>query len=316
MKPPAASPVLDTAASLGSRLLQKLTVDHRTHYRYARPMKFGEHRLMIRPRDSHDLRLLDATLLVQPHAHVRWLYDVFGNSVAIAEFDEKADELLVHSTIVIERYPFDEPVFPIEPYAWTLPFSYPAREVPDLGRTVERHYPDPDRQVIAWAQKFLDGDGSTVTEDFLLGVTRAIQGEFIYQERETPGVQSPLETLTLGSGTCRDYAVLMMEVVRSVGLAARFVTGYLYDPSIDGGGSATVGAGATHAWVQVYLPGAGWVEFDPTNGSYGGNNLVPIAVGREPEQAMPVSGTFVGDPADYLGMTVSVNVTAEHSPGE
>jgi len=316
MKPPARSSVLDTATAPESRLLQKLTVDHRTHYRYARPMKFGEHRLMIRPRDSHDLRLLDAALLVQPHANMRWLYDVFGNSVAIAEFDEEADELLVHSTIVIERYPLDEPVFPIESYARTLPFSYPAREVPDLGRTVERHYLDPERQVTAWAQKFLNGDGPTATEDFLLGVTRAIQGEFIYQERETPGVQSPVETLTLGSGTCRDYTVLMMEVVRSVGLAARFVTGYLYDPAIDGGTSGTVGAGATHAWVQVYLPGAGWVEFDPTNGSYGGNNLVPIAVGREPEQAMPVSGTFVGDPADYLGMTVSVNVTAEISPGE
>ncbi len=292
--------------------LQRLTVDHKTHYRYARPVTFGEHRLMTRPRDSHDLRLLEATLLIQPDAHMRWLYDVFGNSVAIAEFEGDSDELFIQSTIVIERYPLTVAAFAIEPYAQVLPFSYPAREVPDLGRTVERHYLDPDRLVTAWAQKFLSSSGApTATEDFLLGVTRAIQSEFQYQERQTPGVQSPVETLTLGSGTCRDYALLMMEVVRSVGLAARFVSGYLYDPSIDGGESSTVGAGSTHAWVQVYLPGAGWLEFDPTNGSYGGHNLVPIAVGREPEQAMPVSGTFVGDPADYLEMNVSVTVRAE-----
>jgi transglutaminase-like putative cysteine protease len=135
--------------------------------------------------------------------------------------------------------------------------------------------------------------------------------DFDYAERHEPGVQSPLETLNLGSGTCRDYALFMMEAVRSVGLAARFVSGYLYDPALDGGASDITGAGSTHAWVQVYLPGAGWVEFDPTNGSQGGFNLVPIAVAREPEQAVPVSGSFTGDASDFLGMNVEVSVHSQ-----
>jgi len=292
--------------------VQKLTVEHKTVYRYSRAVKFGEHRLMLRPRDSHDLRLLDATLRIQPRARLRWLHDVFGNSVAVAEFDKMADELLIHSSIVIERYPSRDTDFSIEPYAKVLPFSYPSREIPDLGRALERHYRDPERLVTEWARKFLNNKGgATDTEDFLLGVTAGIRNEFKYEERHSLGVQSPVETLTTRSGTCRDYSLLMMEAVRSVGLAARFVSGYLYDPAIDGVESSVTGAGATHAWVQVYLPGAGWLEFDPTNGSNGGHNLVPIAVGREPEQAVPMSGTFVGDPSDFTDMIVDVRVRAE-----
>ncbi len=296
--------------------MQRLTVEHITNYRYRKPVGFGEHRLMFRPRDSHDLRLQSATLKIEPQATVRWLHDVFNNSVAIAEFDTASDRLHFDSTIVVDRYPFTEPEFPIEEFARELPFSYPAREVPDLGRTIERHYPDPDRRITEWARQFLrDGNGDTGTEAFLLAVTQAIRESFAYQVREEPGVQTPVETLERGTGSCRDYALFMMEAVRSVGLAARFVSGYVYDPAVDGGNSDVVGAGATHAWVQVYLPGAGWVEFDPTNGSTGGANLVPIAVAREPAQAMPVSGSFDGEPNDFIEMTVSVNVRAE-SPFE
>lgn len=292
--------------------MQKLTVDHKTVYRYSEAVKFGDHRLMLRPRDSHDLRLLDATLRIQPRARLRWLHDVFGNSVAVAEFDEMADELLIHSSIVIERYPSPDTDFSIEPYARVLPFSYPSREIPDLGRALERHYRDPERLVTEWARKFLNNKGgATDTEGFLLGLTAGIRNEFKYEERHSLGVQSPVETLAIRSGTCRDYSLLMMEAVRSVGLASRFVSGYLYDPAIDGVESSVTGAGSTHAWVQVYLPGAGWLEFDPTNGSNGGNNLVPIAVGREPEQAIPVSGTFAGDPSDFTEMVVNVSVHAE-----
>ena len=263
---------------------------------------------MFRPRDSHDLRLLDARLTISPTAEVRWLHDVFGNSVAAASFAEPADELYFQSIIVIERYPLIAPEFAIEPFAHTLPFSYPAREVPDLGRTIERHYSDPKRVVTEWARRFLNADGMTDTEDFLIAVTGAIKSEFRYEERYEPGVQSPVETLSRSAGTCRDYALFMMEAVRSVGLATRFVSGYLYDPSIDGTQSEIQGAGATHAWVQVYLPGSGWIEFDPTNGTYGGHNLVPIAVAREPAQAMPVSGTYDGQSEDFIEMSVEVSV--------
>jgi transglutaminase-like putative cysteine protease len=102
----------------------------------------------------------------------------------------------------------------------------------------------------------------------------------------------------------------MMEAVRSLGLAARFVSGYLCNRLPAGGGSELVGGGETHAWVQVYLPGAGWVEFDPTNGLVGGNDLIRVAVTRDPSQALPLSGTFAGAPGDFLGMSVAVEVGA------
>jgi transglutaminase-like putative cysteine protease len=286
-------------------------VNHKTIYRYRRPVKFGEHRLMVRPRDSHSMRLLDATLSISPQADLRWRHDVFGNSVTIAEFSEAADTLTIESAVVVDGYATSDTDFPIEPFAQTIPFSYPASEIPDLGRTIERHYSDPDRKVTEWSRRFLSQRGGvTDTESYLLNVTDAIRSEFTYEVRHTPGVQSPIETLERGSGSCRDFALFMMEAVRSVGLATRFVSGYLYDPAIDGKASEVTGAGATHAWVQVYLPGAGWIEFDPTNGSFGGHNLVPVAVAREPDQAMPISGTFEGGPDDFLDLSVDVSVRA------
>jgi len=291
--------------------VQRLIVNHKTTYHYSEPVSFGEHRLMFRPRDSHDLRLLGAKLTIRPQAQVHWIHDVFSNSVAVAKFAVPSDQLHFESTIVIDRYPFSGLDFPIEAFARRIPFSYPSSEVPDLGRTIERHYIDPERIVTEWTRRFLNQTGPTTdTEAFLTSMTASIRNEFAYQERHEPGVQPPVETLSRRSGTCRDYALLMMEAVRSVGIAARFVSGYLYDPAIDGQESETAGAGATHAWVQVYLPGAGWVEFDPTNGSYGGQNLVPIAVAREPSQAIPVSGTFSGDPDSLIRMDVEVTVHA------
>ncbi len=289
--------------------MQRLRVDHKTVYRYARPVTFGEHRLMLRPRDSHDLRLIEASLIIRPEARLRWIHDVFGNSVAVADFAQASDELFIESMIVIDRYPAPADSFFIEPFARTLPFSYPAREVPDLGRTIERHYADPQRRVTEWTRRFLhSGIGTTDTEDFLLNVTAAIRNEFQYEVRDDEGVQSPTETLDRGRGSCRDFALFMMEAARSVGLAARFISGYLYDPALDGEQSTVVGAGATHAWVEIYLPGAGWVEFDPTNGSYGGHNLVRVAVAREPQQATPISGTYDGRAEEFLGLTVDVTV--------
>ena len=291
--------------------MQRLSVYHVTTYHYAQPVTFGEHRMMLRPRDSHDLRLLSAELRINPQAHLRWIHDVFGNSVAVAMFAVAADTLTIESTILIERFAPVSWGFPMEPFASTLPFSYPASEVPDLGRTIERHYRDPNRKVTEWTRRFLnDGIGATNTEDFLLKATGAICEEFQYAERYDPGVQTPLETLEKKSGTCRDYALFMMEAVRSVGLAARFVSGYLYDPAIDGGPSDITGAGSTRAWVEVYLPGAGWVEFDPTNGSYGTYNLVRIAVARDPSQAIPISGTFTGGSNDFVDLTIDVTVKA------
>ena len=292
--------------------MTRIVVRHATLYRYRRPVGFGEHRLMFRPRDSHDLRLIRTALTIEPAAEVRWLHDVFSNSIAIAGFRDQAAELRLESEIEIEHYGLDYPEFLLEATAQTYPFSYSSDEVPDLGRTMERHYPDPQRRVDAWAKGFLEKGGETNTADLLGRITRAVNHQFTYQTRYAVGTQSPIETLALASGTCRDLALFMMEAVRSLGLAARFVSGYLYDPALEGGVSAPelLGLGATHAWVQVYLPGAGWVEFDPTNGLVGGANLIRVAVVRDPSQAIPLQGSYIGAPEDFIDMQVEVKVTA------
>jgi transglutaminase-like putative cysteine protease len=288
-----------------------LTVLHRTTYRYRRAVRFGEHRLMFRPRDSHDLRLLDTSLLITPAASVRWLHDVFGNSVAIARFSATAEELVLESSFRVQHYPIEQEEIELEPYAQRYPFSYATEELADLGHCNERHYPDPQNRVDGWAREMLDDRGEADTLELLMAMTRRIRDEFSYTRRGEVGTRPPARTLELLSGTCRDYALLMMEAVRSLGLAARFVTGYLYDETLIEGTSALVGGGETHAWLQVYLPGAGWVEFDPTNALIAGRNLIRVAVARDPSQAIPLSGTYFGSPEDDLGMTVEVRVNAE-----
>ncbi|MDR3534363.1 MAG: transglutaminase family protein [Rhodopila sp.] len=288
-----------------------LTVTHTTTYRYANPVTFGEHRMMMRPRDSHDLRLLETSLILRPCGTIRWIHDVFGNSIAIAKFAEPANELHVESMFRAEHFPLAESAVEIEEYARHRPFSYDASEMPDIGRTVERHYPDPEHQVDAWARRFVEETPDHATLGILSGMTKAIQAEFTYNPRDEMGTQDPVTTLTTGTGTCRDYALLMMEAARSLGFAARFVSGYLYDDSkISGGEETVIGGGVTHAWVLIYLPGAGWVPFDPTNGLVSDRNLIRVAVTRDPSQAVPLKGSFTGKPDDFLGMDVAVEIRA------
>jgi transglutaminase-like putative cysteine protease len=293
--------------------MKYLTVRHATRYRYAQPVAFGPHRLMVRPRDSHDLRLVDAELTLSPPGAVRWMHDVFGNSVALVEFSQSATELFIESILHLESYGLPRLAVSIAPEAQNYPFVYSAGDRSDLGRLVERHYPDPQGLVDAWAKRFFPGDPMP-TYDLLAKLNSAIKAEFSYNARYEEGTQSPIETLEKKSGTCRDFALLFMEAVRSLGFGARFVTGYLYDPAVDGGQGGIQGgiqgAGATHAWADVYLPGAGWVEYDPTNGLIAGDNLIRIAVTRDPSQALPISGTFTAKPSDFLGMTVEVTVTS------
>jgi transglutaminase-like putative cysteine protease len=288
--------------------MKLLTVRHATTYRYSAPVTFGQHRLMLRPRDSHDLRLVDAELSISPRGRLRWLHDVFGNSVALVDFDEPAAELSIVSTLAIERYALARLDFPILPEAESYPFMHSADDRSDLGRLRERHYPDARGVVEAWARQFIL-ETPTNTFNLLATMNAAIRGSFEYRTREEEGTQTPEETIERKSGTCRDYALLFIEAARSLGFGARFVSGYLYDPALDGG-AAVQGAGATHAWTEIYLPGAGWVEFDPTNGSIAGENLIRVAVTRDPAQASPIGGTFSGA-ADYLGMEVDVIVRAE-----
>ena len=289
--------------------MKLLTVRHATIYRYSAPAAFGQHRLMLRPRDSHDLRLVGAELSLSPPGRVRWMHDVFGNSVALVDFEAPAAELRIRSTLNIERFALARPDFPISPEAESYPFMHSADERSDLGRLRERHYPDRG-EVEEWARQFIL-ETPTNTFNLLATMNAAVRGSFTYSARDEEGTQTPSETIERKSGTCRDYALLFIEAARSLGFGARFVTGYLYDPALDGGGEAVQGAGATHAWADIYLPGAGWVEFDPTNGLVACENLIRVAVTRDPTQAVPIGGTFTGEGVSYLGMEVDVTVTAE-----
>lgn len=291
--------------------MKRLTVEHKTVYQYANPVKLGPHRMMIRPRDSHDIRLLETRLIVEPPPkRVTWLHDVFSNSVALAEFEGQSERLSIESRIVLHRYAADVEIFPLALSAETYPFRYDEDDLPDLLQLIRRHYPDPQNAVERWARGFLWNAEETPTKHLLLTMTQAIKNDFTYKAREREGTQAPLETLEQRSGTCRDYALLMMEALRALGLATRFVTGYLYNPAVDAGGDFMTGGGATHAWVSVYLPGAGWTEFDPTNGCESAGNLIRVAATRDPSQAIPISGTWIGNERDFRGLTVEVNVSA------
>ena len=289
--------------------MRTLEIVHHTRYDYSAPVTLGEYRLMFRPRDSHDLRLLHTNLAIEPAAAVRWIHDPFGNSIAIASFEGTTETLELTSTIRLEHFALPVELPPIEEYARTLPFSYLAEEAPDLARYVERHYPDPNAMVSNWTRQFLEGDGGAETFATLTRMCKGIQEGLTYAMRFEPGTQAPAVTLETGGGTCRDYALLMMEGARALGLAARFVTGYLYDPARDAADGAAT-AEQPHAWMEVYLPGAGWVEFDPTNGIIGTERLIRVAVGRDPEQAMPIKGTFTGASDVVVKAMVDVHVRA------
>ncbi len=284
-------------------------ITHRTTYRYAWPVRFGEHRALLRPRGSHDLHLRSMELTVSPSSTVRWVSDVFANSVALIRPTEAADTLEVTSRLLLERR--EEERFSVAPRGEVIeayPFRYETAILPDLGTTQQRHYPDNDGSVLNFARRFIQ-DG-TDSASLLARMMCTIRSEIAYRPRYEEGTQHPADTLALGSGTCRDFALLMMEAARALGYAARFVTGYLYDPSVDGAALAIRGAGASHAWVQIYLPLSGWVEYDPTNALIGGRDLIRVAVARDPRQAIPLSGTFEGSGGDHLGMEISVEVRA------
>jgi transglutaminase-like putative cysteine protease len=266
--------------------------------------------MMFRPRDSYDQRLIDSRLLIIPEpVSIHWIHDPFGNCVALARFKTRASELRFESTIRVDHYPWNVPDFQIEREAKTYPFVYNSDEMPDLTASIARGYPDRNGEIDRWVGKFLRPGRPTPTGKLLMTLTYAIKEGFTYVRRAEHGTQEPVVTVRIGRGSCRDFALLMMESVRSLGLAARFVSGYLYVPSRDS--PDYVGGGSTHAWCQVYLPGAGWVEFDPTNGSIGNRDLIRVAVARDPSQAVPLSGTYLGKSEDQLGMEVEVNVTCE-----
>ena len=262
--------------------------------------------MMFRPRESHDLRLVKTRLEITPApTTIRWLHDVFDNSVAVATFDGPTSELRFDSEVALEHVETTLPDYPLEGYAKTYPFRYSGDDLPDLDCALAHRYPSDD--VRRWALQFLDPSGTTGTMLLLRAITLGIKRDFLYTRRGEKGVQSPSETLESRRGSCRDFAVLMMEAARSLGLAARFVSGYIFVPGTES--QRTLGGGATHAWMQAYLPGTGWLDFDPTNSIIGNRNLIRVAVAWDPKQVLPLWGTFAGSASSFLGMDVTVSVT-------
>jgi len=284
--------------------LPHFSILHRTEYRYRQPVRLGPHRLMLRPRESHELRLVSSEITTWPPSTLSWAQDVFGNSIATAGFGLDSDTLVIESAATLELTSAPWPVFPIAASATRYPFSYSAEERTDLGALLGMQYPDSMGRVSSWAAGFVLGN-PTDTLALLKDLNAGISATASYQAREDEGTQPPARTLDLGRGSCRDFAVLFVEAARALGFGSRIVSGYIFNPT------QPFGAGTTHAWGEVFVPGAGWITFDPTNRKMGGFNLIPVAVARSLSQAMPVSGTFTGASDDQLALSVSVRVTQQ-----
>ena len=285
-----------------------LRIHHRTIYRYRRPVSLGPHRLMLRPRESRDLRLISSDVTATPAALLTWAQDVFGNAVATATFASTADDLTIDGVAEVEVDAVAWPVFDVAASAISYPFRYSDDEWTDLGALTIQQYPDPAGRLRDWARGFVYAN-PTDTLSLLKDLSSGVSGWISYQSREDEGAQAPAQTLDRGWGSCRDFAVLFIEAARSLGFGARIVSGYLHNPdqTLTGSGDA----GSTHAWAEVYVPGAGWITFDPTNRGVGGFNLIPVAVARDIRQVMPVAGSFAGAADAFEGMSVEVRVTSQ-----
>jgi transglutaminase-like putative cysteine protease len=295
-----------TGAGLtGRHPTMHLNIDHTTVYHYHRPVRFGPHRLMIRAIEGHDVQIRSSELAVEPAGRIRWHRDVYDNSVAVVDFAEPSAQLLIRSALRVEHFnsnPFD---FVLESTAMELPFRYRAEEQADVHTFLERGHATDDSRLQHWVKPFLSASGRANTLEFLTALNRSVPLSFTYFPREEPGVQTPGETLQRRTGSCRDLALLFMEAARMLGVAARYVSGYLCrtnEEEIVRGPSDT-----THAWAELYLPGAGWKGFDPTCGVVAADYRVRIAVARWPTQAIPVTGSFQGTESDYAGMEVTVD---------
>jgi len=283
--------------------MRRLNISHVTEYRFSTPVALLPHRLRLRPLDSHSLRIESSTLDISPAHSVRWYRDALGNSVALVNFSEMADTLHVLSDVVISVYD-DAPLdFLMEEYAVSMPFDYAVAEHADLAPFEQSVYPDDSAALRSWLGRLGLLTRPMETFSLLTQLNCEIANHFTYQIREEEGVQSPARTLELNSGSCRDFAALFMEACRYMGLASRFVSGYLHMPDNETGNAST------HAWAEVYLPGPGWKGFDPTSGLVIGNQHIPVAVARHPEAVPPVSGSFVGPAGQLPALTVSVRVS-------
>ncbi len=279
---------------------------HNTRYRYNQPVMFGEHRLLLRPRDGHDLRLISSAISISPEPRLRWHFDTFGNSVATAEFSAPSKVLEIRSELLIRRFAHEDFLTSPDRIGSAFPFTYSSEEQIDLAPFIALENPQERAKLANWLNRVIPNWSDEVL-DFLRLLSDTIHSTFTYIRREKAGTQSAVVTIEKRSGTCRDFAFLFMEAARHFGFAARFVTGYLNDLADDG--QEHEGGGSTHAWAEVYLPHEGWVEFDPTNRIVASSSLIRVAVTRTPYQALPITGTYVPRRgAVFCGMDVDIQV--------
>lgn len=284
-----------------------LTIKHTTLYRYSRPVVLLAHRMMLTPRSSHHLTLRSTRVSTSPPAEIEWSQDVFGNLIATAVFSKASNELIVSGDMVVDQGAPAWPVFKVAPHAHSYPFGYSEAEQSALGELLIPEYEDETGQVERWARSIVAGE-PTDTLSLLQDLNNAVRNLAVYVKRDDEGTQPPIDTLTDASGSCRDLATLFIEAVRHLGIGARAVSGYLYDPTPAGTADSRQ-HGSTHAWAEVYLPCAGWIAFDPTNGRMGEAHLVPVAIARNIVQIKPVDGSFVGTPDDFVDLDVDVIVS-------
>jgi transglutaminase-like putative cysteine protease len=290
--------------------MPRLTSHHKTEYRNNRPVAFGEHRIMLRPRDSHDLRALDSRLDISPQPmSLPWIHDVFGNSVAIANFDERANVLTFDWHVTVEHNPVEEFALTPDDPAYFYPFAFGDEEFPDLVHYITPQYTDPDGELSEWARSFRDEEAPTPTYKIVSGMMHGIRKAFKYRKRHEQGTQHPPDTLQTGGDTCRDYALFMIEALHRLGIAARFVSGDIFVP--EDLQTRHVGGGSTHAWARVYLPSTGWIELDPTNGIVGTRDLIRVAVARRPRRAIRLHSVYLGSAEASEAMEVNIKVVSD-----
>jgi transglutaminase-like putative cysteine protease len=283
--------------------MQRLKISHYTEYQFPDVVILQPHRLLLRPREGHDVHIESSLLDISPAHVVKWHRDVFDNSVAVVSFTAPAARLSIASEVVIEHYEQTPLDFLIEDYAAHYPFAYDADERIDLMAYQQPVYPDDADAAREWARRFQSPQGGTPTFALLDAMNRAIENEWRYVVREAPGIQSPAQTLASRTGSCRDYATLFMEVCRHLGIASRFVSGYLHAPATEAGNATS------HAWAEVYLPGCGWKGFDPTLGEVAGSRHIAVAVSRRPDEVSPVAGSYLGPASPIPALIVNVQVT-------
>ena len=287
-----------------------LEIKHVTTYRYSRRVSFGQHRMMLLPRDDGNQKVLAYELQITPEPiRIDWSRDAFDNHVATAQFDQRAEELSFVSKVRLDHAPANFRASDIDPLASRYPFTYSADDRTALNRYLR--LPVSRRTLDRWSAQFLADDDSADLYDLLVDMTRTVKQTIKHESRHEEGIQDPAQTLNLASGSCRDVAVLMIAALRSRGIAARFVSGYVHLSDDDEDDEDDIAGGTTHAWVQVYVPGPGWVDFDPAAGVTENHTLIRVATVQDPCEAIPLQGTWYGSPSDHLAMNVAVRVRAQ-----